>query len=535
MDPNMNYGDMKRLHVPPIPHFSSSIFFLGLHTLLTLGALSPILQESLQWSPDIWSHLSTYVLPSALPNTLWLVAGVSFSTLCVGSLSGWICSQYEFKGRKLISRLLVLPLALPAYILAFVYLGLFDFAGELRLWLLERNWKLAQFYLQGGWGAGFVLTLSLYPYVYLFAYRAFQTQGHRWQEVSQSLGHSRLSSFFRVEWGFCYPWILGAVALVAMEVTADFGAVALFNYDTLSTSIYKVWFDLQSWTGAAQLSSLLMLLLLLLSLHKLKAQGRKKYESLTSPLLTLPHASWAGKMFIYPFLGALIFFSLIIPLFYLIKWAGLSKIHNIQTLSYAQNSLTLGLIGASFMALWTFWLCYQLRLQNNSFGRWCQKVFQLGYTLPGTVLAVGLIGFATQWNSMISIGMSVVILLFGYMIRFQAIGIAHLQPAFQRISTHIDESTRILTPSLWRLLTSIHFPILKKSIWISGLFIFIEIIKEMPLTLMLRPLGWDTLAIKIFEFTSEGDWERAALPALIIVLLGLLASWWMEKETGKLA
>ena len=181
---------------------------LALTTLTVLGALGPIFASSFHMNPGIWDHLKTYVLPRAIPNTIFLVLSVSLTTLLVGGLSGWICSQYEFKGRQFLGRLLVVPLAIPSYVLAFVYLGLFDFAGEWRLWLFQYGW-FENFYMHGGWGACFVLSLSLYPYVYLFSYSAFSTQGRRWKEVAQSLGHSRWSSFLKVEWNFCRPWILG--------------------------------------------------------------------------------------------------------------------------------------------------------------------------------------------------------------------------------------------------------------------------------------------------------------------------------------
>ena len=499
-----------------------SRLFLYFNALLVLAVFSPIFFSIFKVEQKTWSHLKTYVLPEAIVNTLGLVLSVSLVTLFVGGMSGWICSQWEFKGRRMIGRLLVLPLALPAYILAFVYRGLFDFTGEWRLWFLQHGW-FENFYIHGYWGVCFVLSLSLYPYVYLFSYSAFSTQGKKWREVAQSLGRSRGSSFFQVEWGICCPWILSGVALVAMEVVSDFGAVAIFNYDTLSTSIYKVWFGMQSWAGAAQIASFLILLVFILSFFRLKPM-KSKYYAVASE--DRPSLSMTSQILVYLFLGGLILFSLVIPVSYLCRWAiGSGKSFYFL---YAKNSFILGMGGAFCVSLLTFLLSYYLRIYRDRWSRLCGKVFYLGYALPGTVLAVGLLGAFVFLGRVLEA--SLLLMFLGYIIRFQPLGLSQLSSAFGRISPHIDESAIVLSHSGLGFLRKIHFPILKKSVGVVGVLVFIEIIKEMPLTLMLRPFGWDTLAVKIFEFTSEGDWERAALPALIIVCLGLWAAVRLESH-----
>ena len=519
--------DFKHYSAHSFAHWRSKLF-LYLMAIFVLGALSPIFISSFNIDPEVWPHLKSYVLPSAALNTIWLVIFVSLATLLVGVVSGWICSQYEFKGRRLISRLLVVPLAIPAYVLAFVYLGLFDFAGEWRLWLIQYGWA-NNFYIQGGWGAGFVLTLSLYPYVYLFSYSAFSTQGKRWKEVAQSLGRSRWSSFFEVEWRFCSPWVLSGVALVAMEVAADFGAVVMFNYETLSTSIYKVWFDMHSWVGASQLASGLVLLVFVLRFFKVSK--KQKYTS-DQRQVCRERAPWLGQILIYLFLVSLISLALIIPIFQLLNWATRFWEGGASVFPHSQHSFILGLLGALLIALLTFLSSYCLRFNRDIFSRLSQRILYLGYALPGTVLAVGVLGGAISlgWNTGQSTFLSLILVLLAYTIRFQPLGLAQLSSAFERLSTHLDESATILGHSSFRLLKKIHFPLVKRAVWGSILLIFIEIVKEMPLTLMLRPFGWDTLAVKIFEFTSEGDWERAAPPALIIVFLGVCASWFVHRS-----
>lgn len=342
-----------------------------------------------------------------------------------------------------------------------------------------------------------------------------------------------------VEWNFCMPWILGGMALVAMEVAADFGAVAMFNYDTLSTSIYKVWFDMQSWAEASQLASLLVLLVFLLSFLRLSANAQRQRYTSNQNAIHREKASWLGQIFIYLFLGVLILLSLIVPIFQLFHWTIRASGEEsggswTGVLEYGQNSFFFGFLGAIFIALLTFVLSHCLRFHKDVFSRLSQKILYLGYALPGTVLAVGVLGLSLflGWGSSV---FSILILMFlAYMIRFQPLGIFQISSAFERLSNHLDESAIILGHSRMGTLKRIHFPLMKRAIFVSGLLIFIEIIKEMPLTLMLRPFGWDTLAVKVFEFTSEGDWERGALPALVIVFFSACASWFVQKNVGVL-
>ena len=502
-----------------------------------VGAFVPIFISSFYKDSEVWPHLIRYVLPRSVFNTFFLIFSVGLVTLFVGTLSGWICSQYEFRGRQWISQLLVIPLGIPAYVLAFVYLGLFDFAGEWRLWLLERGW-VKDFYIQGGWGACFILSLSLYPYVYLFSYMAFQTQGHRWREVAQSLGHSRWSSFFKLEWGVCRPWILGALVLVSLEVVADFGAVVMFNFDTLSTSIYKVWFGMHSWSGASQLASLLLIFILFLKFLDFQRQNfsqNKRYHLSESLSASRSPLSMGWQVLVYLFFGSLIFLSFILPVFQLLQWFVFSEWESGQWKSwgsYIQSSFFFGFLGAIFIAFFSFLLAYSLRVNRGFVSQFSQKVISLGYALPGTVLAVGVLGFSLflEISTDSSLMLSLLMVFVAYAIRFQTLGLSQLSSAFQRLPRQLDESANLLGASDFSLIQKVHFPLVKKSILASGLLIFIEIVKEMPLTLMLRPFGWDTLAVKIFEFTSEGDWEKAALPALLIISLGVFASVFVQRN-----
>ncbi len=501
-------------------------------SLTVFGALFPILISLFQLNevePKIWSHMRSYVLPRAIGQTAFLILSVSGVTLFLGVACGWICSQYEFRGRSLIGRFLVIPLTIPAYVLAFVYLGLFDFAGEWRLWFFQYGLDI---YLHGGWGACFVLSMSLYPYVYLFSLSAFSTQGRRWREVAQSLGRSKWSSFVSVEWLFCSPWIFSGLALVAMEVVADFGAVSMFNYETLSTSIYKVWFGMQSWRGASQLASFLLIFVLIVKILRFHRLQGREYISDQNHGDGRQKVPWWGQIFIYIFFGLLLGVALFIPLFQLIYWTISFSIENgWNFLGYVQHSFALGFLGALFISILSFFLSYGLRVnKNHRLCRWSEGIFYLGYTLPGTVLAVGVLGLSIYlWPSgQSSIFWSFSLLLLAYTIRFQALGVGQLSSAFQRLSPALDESAVLLEKSGVRRLWRLHFPLVHKAWLVSGLLIFIEIVKEMPLTLMLRPFGWNTLAVKIFEFTSEGNWEGAALPALMMALLGMVASWWIQ-------
>jgi iron(III) transport system permease protein len=508
--------------------------------LLVLMPLSVLFLAWLEPAWDIWRHLQQTLLSRLLLNTFQLLVGVSIGTLLLGVGLAWLTGACDFPGRRHFSWTLLLPLAMPTYVLAFVFLGLFDFSGpvqtQLRAWFGPGVWLPE---MRSAGGVILVMTLALYPYIYLLSRNAFRTQGKRALEAAQSLGCSPTAGFFRVVLPMARPWIAGGTALVLMEALADFGAVSIFNYDTFTTAIYKAWFGFFSLPAAAQLSSLLVALVF--GLIVLEQQLRKRMRFSQSRLA--PQAEriqlhgwhkWAATVACSGVLGI----AFVLPTLQLLRWS-LEIFHqefNRRYLDLLGHSLLLGLSAALLIVTVALLIAYCGRRHNDRLTGSMIRISTLGYALPGTVLAVGIvIPLAGMDNLLIDLARSlldiemkpllqgtVFVMLLAYLIRFMAVGFKSIDSAMHRVTTNIDEASRLMGLRGPRLLWRIHLPMLRGGIFTALTLVFVDVMKEMPITLMTRPFGWDTLAVKIYELTSEGEWERAALPALTLLLSGLI-------------
>ena len=531
--------------------FSGWQWLTLLVAILVLVPLSMLVFAWLEPAWDIWKHLQETMLSRLLLNTLVLVVGVSTGTLLLGISLAWLTGACEFPGRKTFSWSLLLPLAMPTYVLAFVSLGLFDFSGpvqtQLRAWFGRGVWFPD---MRSAGGVVLVMSLALYPYVYLLSRNAFRTQGKRALEAAQSLGCTPVEGFFRVVLPMARPWIAGGAALVMMEALADFGAVSIFNYDTFTTAIYKAWFGFFSLSAAAQLSSLLvaMVFLLLALEQRLRkrmrfAQGRLAPQAERIQLNGARHSLATGYFLL------ILSIAFLLPALQLLSWS-LEVFHeefDSRYLSLLSHSLILGLIAAALITTVALLLAYAGRRHQDRLTHGLIRTATLGYALPGTVLAVGIfIPLAWLDNLMIDLahnlfGMeipqllqgTILIMLLAYMIRFMAAGFKPIDSAMHRVTTNIDEASRLMGLRGIRLLARVHLPMLRSGIFTALTLAFVDVMKEMPITLMTRPFGWDTLSVKIFELTSEGEWERAALPALTLLLSGLIPIVLLMRQTDK--
>lgn len=506
---------------------------------LTLTPLLIVLSSFLDPQPEIWVHLSRYVLPDLLLNTAWLLLGVLVGVLLLGVSLAWLTAVYAFPGRHFFAWALLLPLAMPAYVLAFAQIGLLDYTGPVQSWLREWLGGSHAFpRIRSRGGVIVVLSLALYPYVYLLARNAFLTQGRRALEVAQSLGLSPWQGFWQVALPLARPWIVGGAMLALMECLADFGTVSIFNYDTFTTAIYKSWFALFNLPAAAQLASLLMLFVLLLAWLEGRERGDRRYhaDSKAAPAVPLPLSGWrryAASAF--PCLVLLLAFG--VPLVQLGYWAA-GVWHDDLDSRYWQfvgSSLLLASLAAVLIAFAALTLSFVTRRYPQAWLRWAARLSTLGYAVPGTVLAVGIfIPIAWLDNQLLSLleGLgyrpstvlkgTVLVMLLAYLARFQAVAYQPIAAAMQRITHSQEEAAQTLGCSRRGLLWRVHLPQLRSGMLVAILLVFVDVMKEMPITLMTRPFGWDTLAVRVFELTSEGEWQRAALPSLAIVLAGLL-------------
>ncbi|MGB3942546.1 MAG: iron ABC transporter permease [Candidatus Manganitrophaceae bacterium] len=501
---------------------------------------------------DVWHHFVQTSLWTLIGNTFRLMIGVVAGTLLLGVSLAWLTAACDFPGRKWLDWALMLPLALPPYVVAFVSVGLFDFTGpvqtRLRSWFgLERLWFPP---IRSGGGVILVMTLTLYPYIYLLARNAFLTQGRRAIEAAQSLGQGRWGGFFRVVLPMARPWIAGGLALVLMETLADFGTVSIFNFDTFTTAIYKAWFGFFSLAAAAQLASILVLMVFVVLLAERQWRSRKRFfQAGRGDLGERIPLRGRGGLLASIYAVSVFLVAFVIPVFQLTVWSlhVVEQDLDFRYWTFLGHSFFLGGSAALLTCAAALVLAIANRLRNDLFTRFTVRIATMGYALPGSVLAVGIfiplvwidkriIGWVETLSG-VKIGLlltgSLVVMLLAYLVRFLAVGYEAVDGAMNRITPSLDESARSLGLSGTPLLRKVYLPMLRSGLFTGALLVFVDVMKEMPMTLMTRPFGWDTLSVRIFEMTSEGEWERAALPAMALLIIGFIPTLLLARYSGK--
>ncbi|KKO02191.1 hypothetical protein LCGC14_0110560 [marine sediment metagenome] len=518
--------------------------------------LMPLLVLVLSWQSvdaSIWGHLLQTQMMQLIGNTVMLVLGVGLGVIILGVSLAWLTSLCEFPGKRLFDWALMLPFAIPAYVLAFVMIGLMDFAGPLQS--LLRSWFGDDFRLffsiRSTGGVILVLTLVFYPYVYMLARSAFLAQGRGLMDASRILGHTPWQGFRRVAMPMARPAIGAGAALAIMETLADFGAVSVFNYDTFTTAIYKTWYGFYSLQTATQLASLLLLFVFLALFVERRAQGSRRFPGTDRPRhgalyrLKGPKA-WLASVYCLTVLAV----AFLIPVAQLIYWLMNGGLDDLDSRYWGliRNTLLLGGIAAGMTVTLAIMLVLARRLQPMRKVRSAVAVANLGYALPGSVLAVGIMFAFSYLDNQLLIplqgwfGMenpvplllgSLFALLLAYLIRFMAVAYGPLDTSLARIRPSLPEAAHSLGQSGWSVFWRVYLPLLLPGVLSAGLLVFVDVLKEMPATLLMRPFGWDTLAVRIFGLTTEGDWSRASLPALTLVVVGLLPVIVLIRRSGR--
>jgi len=522
------------------------IFSKSVLGLISLFMLVPILIVLLSWTQpvaDIWTHMAEYVLPQVLKNTAILLFMVTIIAGTVGTGLAWVTSMYRFPGQRFFSWALMLPLAIPAYVLAFVTVGIVDFSGPLQTGLRDFGINTAIPSVRNVWGAGLVLSLAFYPYVYLLARQAFLSQGRRAIEAGQMLGLSRRRVFFRLALPQALPWIIGGLLLASMETLADFGAVSVFNVDTFTTAIYKAWFGFFSLTTAAQLAALLIGVVFIVVLFEQYWQA-KRGSSITQGSNQRFEVSKPAKIAMTLLCTFIFAIAFLIPFLQLIYWTALNfrQDFDARYIDFVTNSLMIAGMTTLFIAFLAIIITWIKRQYPDKSTKLMTTLANLGYVVPGTVLAVGIfIPIAWIDNQMIAFGLtshqilsgSVVVMLLALSTRFMTVSFQPVDRQLQRLTVNQEAAAKLLSDSPYQRWRHVMLPVLSPGVLTALLMGFVEVMKEMPITLMTRRQGWDTLAVRVFEMTSEGMWGRAALPSLLIVLVGLLPVWILLRQSEK--
>ena len=514
--------------------------------LISLFMLVPILIVLLSWTQpvsDIWGHMREYVLPQVLKNTAILLLIVTVISGTVGTALAWLTSMYRFPGQRFFSWALMLPLAMPAYVLAFVTVGIVDFSGPLQTALRDFGITTAIPSVRNVWGAGLVLSLAFYPYVYLLARQAFLSQGRRAIEAGQMLGLSRSKVFFRLALPQALPWIIGGLLLASMETLADFGAVSVFNVDTFTTAIYKAWFGFFSLTTAAQLAALLIGVIFIVVLFEQYWQA-KRGNIITQGSSKRLEASKPAKLAMLLLCTLVFLIAFFIPFAQLIYWtaANFQQDFDARYIDFVTNSLMIASMTTAFIAVLAIMIAWIKRQYPDKLTKLMTTLANLGYVVPGTVLAVGIfIPIAWLDNQLIAFGVtstqflsgSVIVMLLALSTRFMTVSFQPVDRQLQRLTVNQEAAAKLLSDSPFQRWRQVMLPVLSPGVLTGLLMGFVEVMKEMPITLMTRRQGWDTLAVRVFEMTSEGMWARAALPSLLIVLVGLIPVWILLRQSDK--
>ncbi|HYH70729.1 MAG TPA: iron ABC transporter permease [Methyloceanibacter sp.] len=514
-------------------------------SIVTLAPIAAIAILALHSSGDTWPHLVENVLPRAVRRTLGLMAGVGSLTLIIGTGTAWLVTMYRFPGRWLFQWVLLLPLAIPTYIIAYCYLELFDYSGVVQTGLREAfGWQDARSYwfpeVRSLGGAIFVMSAVLYPYVYITARASFLAQSVCVLEVSRTLGKGAGATFWKIALPLARPALAAGVALALMETLNDIGAVEFLGVKTLTAAVYDTWLDRNSLAGAAQIAAVMLLFVftLLLLERGMRAQRRfhhttGKYRDLTTePLTGAPRALAMLACALPPLLGFVLPAGVLVHDATVHFAAGLAA----EFWSAALNSLLLATSAAALAVLFAVVLAYARRQTRSGLVQAASTFPAVSYAVPGTVLAIGiLIPLAALDNGIdafmrtafdhptgLIFSGTAFALVVAYTIRFLAASLGAVEAGLSKISRHIDAAARTLGSSVSETLWRIHLPLLRPALGAAALLVFVDSMKELPATLLLRPFNFDTLATQVFTLVSLYRYEEAGLSALTIVLVSLL-------------
>ncbi|GAB5478936.1 MULTISPECIES: ABC transporter permease [Marinobacter] len=494
---------------------------------------------------NIWPHLIETTLPRYLTTTIKLMVGVGALTLLIGLATAWAVTMCEFPGRKFFEWALLLPFAVPAYVIAYVYTSLLDYAGPVQRGLREWfGWQNASDYwfpeIRSLEGAILMIGLVLYPYVYLLGRAAFLEQSPSLFAVSRSLGHSALSTFFRVVLPIARPAIAVGLSLVLMETLNDFGTVDFFAVQTLTRGLFDTWMNLGNLGGAAQIATtMLIFVVILVTLERYSRRRQQQYAARDNrdPIHRFT-MSFPRQMICVVVCAVPLIFGFIIPgatLGYY-AWEYFDVSWNPDFIQNTFNSLFLSSAAALTTLIIGVTLAYSRRLHNTRGMQILMRLSSLGYAMPGAVLAVGVIvplaGFDNWLDSLMRdyLGVSTGLLLsgtafaliFAYTVRFLAVSAGSVESALQKITPSMDMASRSLGHTPGKTLINVHLPMLRGTLVTAALVVFVDCMKELPATLILRPFNYETLATYVYQFASDEQLYHSALPALIIVVAGII-------------
>ncbi|MDD2742301.1 MAG: iron ABC transporter permease [Rhodocyclaceae bacterium] len=530
---------MRAAHLSPL-----LIIALVVALLAGLPVASVGLNLFVGGTSETWTHLTQTVLPDYILNTLWLCLGVGTGVGLIGVATAWLTTMHEFPGRRIFEWALVLPMAMPAYVMAYVYTDLLQFVGPVQTTLRETfGWQHGDYWfpdIRTLSGAVLMFVCVLYPYVYLLARSAFLERASGMLEAARTLGMGPWRAFFAVSLPLARPAIAAGIALALMETLADYGTVAYFAVNTFTTGIYRAWFSLGDRVAAAQLASMLLGFVLLLLMIERVSRGRARYNNTTGRNRPMAGARLSGL----PAVLAIIVCSLplilgfILPAILLLKMAlteGDAQFGE-RFIMLARNSFVLASITAGIAVLLALLLAYGARLSKTTLAHALNRLVGLGYAVPGAVIAVGVLipvtrldnWLAGQWltwfgyNPGLLLTGGIAALIYAYLVRVLGVALHSIESSLAKITPSMDDAARSLGLGQSETLRRVHAPMLRGSLLTAALLVFVDVMKELPATLVMRPFNFDTLATQAYTLASDERLAEASTASLAIVAVGLL-------------
>ncbi len=521
-----------------------TVLGLGTAALLAVPVLAVLASV---FSPDAgaWAHIASTVLPDLIVNSLSLVAIVGIGVAMIGTITAWLTANYEFRGRRILEWALVLPLAMPAYVMAYAYTDTLQYAGPVQTMLRETfGWQGKADYwfpdIRTVGGAGAMLMFVLYPYVYMLARVAFLEQSKTLTEAGRTFGYGAVALFTRVSLPLARPAIAAGTALALMETLADYGTVSYFGIQTFTTGIFNAWFSQGDRISAAKLAAMLLTFVIVVIFLEQWARQRSRYfqtgkQHAARVRLEGLHSLAASSICAMPLL-----IGFAIPCAILLK-LGLSDstaftVLGSRVATITANSLLLATVTALIAVALALALAYAARRTKSPLNTHINRLISIGYAVPGTIIAVGVIipvvqldhwlvdainrTFNTHLGLILSGSLSV--LVYAYLIRFLAVALQGVETGLSKITPHMDDAARSLGASEIEVMRRVHVPLLRASLFTAMLLVFVDVMKELPATLVMRPFNFDTLAVHVYVLAKDERLAEAAWPALAMVLVGLV-------------
>ena len=513
-------------------NWNNSSIFASLIALLIIAPVFAIFYSAFLGDTSLWPHLFSTVLPRYISNTIILMLGVGLLSTLLGVSTAWVVTRYNFFGKKFFQWALLLPAAVPAYIIAYTYTDFLEYAGPVQKILRGFfNYQNSSEYwfpeIRSMEGAIFVMSFVLYPYVYMTTRASFLTVPISFFQTSLIYGRS---SFFSVAHPLARPGIIAGVALVLMETISDFGTVEYFALETLTLGVFNVWLGMNSLSGASQISSVLFVFVVVLLTIEYLARRRQRYHEKSSGqnMVESESSSQLQKTACFFICLIPIIIGFVIPVSILLNFilSGFSIINFTEIFHTSFFSIILAFSGAFFVMLASVFLIIISNYRSNNFQKVLIFLASCGYALPGTILAVGMVIFLGWINKYLNLQLSYIaggfiILIFAYVVRFLAVGNASIRSGILQIHPNAMDASLTMGAGFFRGVKIIIMPLIFSNILIGGILVFVDILKELPITLLLRPFNFETLATYVYQYASDELLQESSFAALIIVVVGL--------------